>query len=1001
MSAADGRAVDRWAEENELSSSNPFNPLPESVDSSLPAAATALRSTSFLRAGGGTLAQENPSFALGTEYGETRPIGTTDEGPNPLPQVRCLHHLIELHARRSPASIAVLAPGRSPLTYGQLQQQMVETVETLNRMGYGRGDRLAVVLPNGPEMAVAYLAVAAGMACAPLNPASTVGEYEHALSNLRLSGVLVHSGLDSPVRDVARARGIPVVELSPQFEAPAGRFQLDGEERAPAANGGLAGPGEIAVVLQTSGTTGHAKIVPRTHQNLSAAMRGSLAVLPLSPGDRCLCIMPLFHASALDSAVGLSVASGGSVVCTPGLSVPAFFEWLEEFRPTWYLGSPTMHQAILGQAEQHRGTIQRCPLRFIRSGTAPLSVQLLAEIERTFGAPVIEGYGMTEALRITLNPLQPEKRKVGSVGIPASSEVAIVDEAGRFLARRHVGEITVRGANVFGGYENDPEATGQVLVDGWFRTGDQGYLDEDGYLFVTGRLKEVINRGGQKVSPREVDDVLRQHPAVAEAVAFAVPHASLGEDVAAAVVLRENADARAEDLRMFAAQRLSSFKLPRQIVILDAIPKGPTGKVQRIGLAEKLGLVVQDLTSTERSNNRAVSEMSGGTTNGNIPAAWTGSQAQGAHLDGTPQDGLERQLAAIWEAVLGVRPIGARDDFFALGGHSLHAVQLFAEIERVLGRSLPPATLLQAPTIAQLADLLRQTGSVAAPSSLVVIRPGGSKPPLFWVHALGGHVLCYRNLARYLDPDQPVYALQARGLDGRQPPDASVEAMASAYIEEVRAIAPAGPCFLGGLSLGGTIAFEMAHRLHDQGRPVALLALLDTYAPGYAGSISRAPWPQSAAYRWRQSFDFHRGNLATRGFMHPAMHRWSYARDRLKTLLRQIGTAGRSLTSPEGSLWLGALRAAQTAHRIASDGYVPRIYPGGVTLFRASNQPMGDRADPTLGWDRFAAGGVDVYEVPGYHASVIVEPNVRVLGNHLRARLGAALHQVGSPTTSG
>jgi oxalate---CoA ligase len=301
--------------------------------------------------------------------------------------------------------------------------------------------------------------------------------------------------------------------------------------------------------------------------------------------------MPLFHIHGLMAAVLSSLAAGGSVSCSPGFNAFRFFGWFAAVRPTWYTAVPTMHQAILGLAERNRAAIEGGRLRLIRSSSASLPPQVMNELEATFGAPVIESYGMTEAShQMASNPLPPRKRFAGSVGVAAGPQIAVMDEAGALVPQGALGEVVIRGRNVTDGYENNATANAAAFVNGWFRTGDQGWLDEDGYLRLTGRLKELINRGGEKISPLEVDEVLMDHPAVGQCLTFALPHDKLGEEVAAAVVLREGKSADERTLRDFAATRLAPYKVPRKVVFLDEIPKGATGKLQRIGLAAKLGL---------------------------------------------------------------------------------------------------------------------------------------------------------------------------------------------------------------------------------------------------------------------------------------------------------------------------------------------------------------------------------------------------------------------------
>ncbi|WP_375408368.1 AMP-binding protein, partial [uncultured Methylobacterium sp.] len=315
--------------------------------------------------------------------------------------------------------------------------------------------------------------------------------------------------------------------------------------------------------------------------------------LAFTAGDRGLNIMPLFHIHGLIAGILAPLSAGGQVCCTPGFNALKFFGWMGEVRPTWYTAVPTMHQAILGRASRNREVIEANPLRFIRSSSSSMPPQVMKEMEEAFGAPLIEAYGMTEAAhQMASNPLPPKPHYPGVVGIAAGPEIAIVDFDGEPLPAGETGEVVIRGDNVMAGYENNERANAEAFTpQGWFRTGDQGVLSPEGYLSITGRLKEIINRGGEKISPREVDEVLMDHPAVAQCVTFAMPHDKLGEDVVAAIVLREGQTLSEKDLRAFASERLAPFKVPAKIHFLDEIPKGATGKLQRIGLAEKLGLV--------------------------------------------------------------------------------------------------------------------------------------------------------------------------------------------------------------------------------------------------------------------------------------------------------------------------------------------------------------------------------------------------------------------------
>ena len=488
---------------------------------------------------------------------------------------------------------AIGAPGRAWLAYGGLKKLTDDTLAVLNGVGIGRGDRVAMVVPNGPEMASSFIAVASGTTSAPLNPAYRDEEFEFYLEDLKPKAVIVQQGMDSPVRAVASKVGVPIVELVPTADAPAGTFTLDVSALKPAkaAKPGTSVGEEIALVLHTSGTTARPKIVPLSTANLAASARHIGKSLELTPADRCLNIMPLFHIHGLIAATLSSLAAGASVSCTPGFNALRFFAWLEDVKPTWYTAVPTMHQAILGRLRSHAEAAKAAKLRFIRSSSASLPPQVMAELEAAFDCPVIEAYGMTEAShQMASNALPPGKRKPGAVGLAAGPKIAIMDDAGHMLPQGTIGEVVRQGPNVTAGYDNNPDANLKAFADGWFRTGDQGRFDEVGYLFLTGRLKEIINRGGEKISPIEIDVILMDHPAVEQCVTFAIPHPKLGEEVGAVVVLRSGTECTERELRDFVAKHVADFKVPRKVVFVSEIPKGATGKLQRIGLAAKLGL---------------------------------------------------------------------------------------------------------------------------------------------------------------------------------------------------------------------------------------------------------------------------------------------------------------------------------------------------------------------------------------------------------------------------
>ena len=496
--------------------------------------------------------------------------------------------LLETGADAAPA---IGAPDRPSLTYAGLRALVRRTGDWLNHHGIGRAGRVAIVLPNGPEMATCFVAVAAFAAAAPLNPASKAPEFAFDFEDLRIGLLIVAAGADGPAVTVAGAQGIPVVDLLPGEAA--GDFEL--RARAPfeaeADEGGPGGADDVALLLHTSGTTAKPKIVPLSEANICRSAVAIAETLALTPADRGLAIMPLFHIHGLMAGILAPLAAGSFVFCTPGFDALRFFHWMGECRPSWYTAVPTMHQTILLRAPRNGAAIAANPLRFIRSSSASMPPQVIAELEQVFKAPLIESYGMSEAAhQMASNPLPPRARKIGSAGLPAGPEIAVMDEEGRHLPAGVQGELVIRGASVMRGYERNEAANEAAFVDGWFRTGDLGVIDEAGYVTLTGRLKEVIIRGGENVAPREVDEVIMDHPAVAQVVCFGVPHPKLGEEVAAAIVLRAGAAATEKEIQGFCAERLAAFKVPRTVLFLAEIPKGPTGKLQRIGLAARLGL---------------------------------------------------------------------------------------------------------------------------------------------------------------------------------------------------------------------------------------------------------------------------------------------------------------------------------------------------------------------------------------------------------------------------
>ena len=466
------------------------------------------------------------------------------------------------------------------ITYGDLRRQVAAVAGALAAAGINRGDRIGIALPNGLANIVCFLAASEAGTAAPLNPAYKEEEFRFYLDDTRARVLLLPpEGLD----EARRAAGDTVPILTVEMDA-SGTVSLGGVTGTKAVE--PASPNDIALVLHTSGSTGRPKRVPLAHANLAISARNVARSYQLGPDDVSLCVMPLFHVHGLVASTLATLATGGTVVVPTKFNPLSFWRVARDHGATWYSAVPTLHQLLLARADPAAGKPAGAEkLRFIRSCSASLPPQVMHDLEAAFGAPVLEAYGMTEAAhQMASNPLPPAQRKPGSVGPGTDVRISIMDAEGRHLPAGERGEVVIKGPNVITGYENNPEANATSFVDGWFRTGDQGFLDENGYLTLVARIKELINRGGEKVSPREIDEVLLTHPAVAEAVCFGVPHPTWGEEVAAAVVLREKVSEA--DLLAYCRERLADFKRPKQIFVTETIPRTATGKIQRRVVAQ-------------------------------------------------------------------------------------------------------------------------------------------------------------------------------------------------------------------------------------------------------------------------------------------------------------------------------------------------------------------------------------------------------------------------------
>ena len=492
------------------------------------------------------------------------------------------HTLLDVLQHGAVADPAIAVPGGARLTYGQLREQVAAAADQLAQMGIGRDDRVALVLPNSAEAIVLFLAAAAVGTAAPLNAAYKEDEFRFYLQDTGARVLIVPPGQGEAARRAMPA-GMSLVEAHMDGQ---GRLSMESDAaRDRSRTASSPGDDDVALVLHTSGTTSRPKLVPLRHRNLFASADNIASTYGLAPNDVALCVMPLFHIHGLMASTMATFRSGGLVVVPPKFDPLTFWPTLHDHGATWYSAVPTMHQMLL---MRNRG--ERPPgadgLRFIRSSSSALSPETMAQLESRFGAPVVEAYGMTEAShQMASNPLPPAPRRPGTVGIGTGVQLGIMADRDALLPYGSAGsgEVVIKGPSVIDGYANNPQANAESFVKGWFRTGDQGTIDAGGYLSLIGRLKEMINRGGEKIAPREIDDVLKQHPAVSEAVAFGSPHPAWGEEVVAAVVLKE--PVAEKELIAFARERLADYKVPRKLYIVDKIPTTATGKIQRRSVA--------------------------------------------------------------------------------------------------------------------------------------------------------------------------------------------------------------------------------------------------------------------------------------------------------------------------------------------------------------------------------------------------------------------------------
>lgn len=699
-----------------------------------------------------------------------------------------LGQMIRANAVAHPNRVAFVSQNYKPLVYGDLHHCIVSIASQLRSAGLACDARIAIALPNGLEAALAIVGVACSAVAVPLDPRLTPVEIGERLARLKIAAIILPPG-DSSARAAAEVHDVALftLTLTPECEV-----KLELVRSGTCVQGGDTEPSATAYILPTSGTTGQQKFVPVSHDNQVALSARIQQCFKLGSEDRCLCLSPVFYSHGLSMGVFTPLLSGGSVALPGLLTNPTLPDWLADLAPTWCSGGPAIYRAISERSAQSAFWPTH-GMRFIVSAGIALTEDVRTAIETAMGAPVLEHYGLTESGMMVTNRLKHHLRKPSTCGKAPADTVAIAGPDGELLPPGEIGEILVRGPTVTSGYLDDPAANAKLFVGDWLRTGDLGCLDDDRFLTIRGRTREVINSSGIKIMPSEIDAQLMGHPAIAEAAAFGLPHPRSGEQVAAAVVVRQGRSATATELREWLTTRLAQYKIPRRILFVESLPRALTGKVQRLKLAELA-------RKASFRNQRA---------------------------DGLPQDYAmtESELGQLWAELLGRDgQIGLDDDFFEIGGDSFLAVRMLLEIERLAGMSLPDDFLYKASTIREFA---KQLGTLAGSkrNPLITVQDGGEQPPIFFCHGnyLGGGYYT-RRFARLLGPDQPFYTLPPPPLGDPMP---SMEQSATERVRLLLEKQPTGQFRVGGFCNGALLAFEMARQLLDAGRKVELVIMID------------------------------------------------------------------------------------------------------------------------------------------------------------------------------
>jgi oxalate---CoA ligase len=844
---------------------------------------------------------------------------------------RSIEGAVRAHALARPDAPALLAPGSAPCSYAALAAHLDATVTVLSAALPAANRIVALALNGGADACTALVAAMAAGVCAPIDPDTPAAEMDAFLGHVQPALVVVDAVGHARHGAAFVRHGVRIARLDEHATGVAGAFSLTLLPPTAEAGDPLVDPSSAAVLLlRTSGSTGVPKMVPHTMHRLMHAIDATCERLSMRPGDRCLSVRPLYHVHAIVHIIGTSLAAGASIVFPVRISALALIDDCINWKPTWYSAAPSLHRDVLAVLQTRTEPLEHS-LRFVRSAGAPLDPDATVAVETALGVPLVEGYGATEAPTVTISPLPPAPQRPASVGSAIACEIRIVD-----------GEVQARGDNVAPAYAT--RGTEQPIVDaeGWYRSGDVGYLDADGFLFLTGRVTERINVGGVKISPETVERGLREHPDIADAVAFALPHPTLGEHVAAVVVMQPGAAFDRDALSAHARRQLAAHAVPNVIRAVPAIERDGNGKVRRRELAAAL---LSRLAAERSAADRKPSDT----------------------------DALRHALTRIWEEILERAPIDLDENFFAAGGDSLRSLRLMARIADAFGVELSLDSLLVAPTIDALATAVLAAAQRGTRSRIVTLRAGGSRPPLFFYDGdvNGGGLYC-RFLLDAFGADQPIYVIRPAGVFGEDVPP--IEAMAAADEALITEIVPAGPYRLAGFCNGGVVAFEVARRLEAGGARVDVLALVASSAPN-----ARLEW------------------LAALSCGHDATFRLARRivnRLRGDSIVAQLPAIARGLFGLHtGSTPFHAgPEYVHYTHRLLQ--YFPQPYERTVDVIWADDDDPPVPSDPTMGW-RYVTR-VRRHNTRGNHITMLTD-HVAELGRILCGIVDAADAAPASP----